>query len=108
MGSAPELNKPKIAVLQSRWTVSSGELVAVSLKAQEQVKFFGEASGGMTTNTGGEPILEDVILVISTGTFADRLGRSYQRHVEVEVDVEIPFEIATSFATDRAIQQAMR
>lgn len=106
MSSKPDLKKPKIAVLLSRWTVSSGELVAVALKDQENVKFFGEASGGMTTNTGGEPILDDVILVISTGTFADRNGKSFPH--SVDVDVETPLQLDATVASDICIQQAIK
>jgi carboxyl-terminal processing protease len=98
----PQFKKdPKIAVLTSRWTASSGELVATSLKGRPNTKFFGETTGGYTTNDGWEVINEEVILVISTGVYSDRNGKIYE--VNIPVDTEIPFEITKDKEKDNCI-----
>ena len=98
------IKSPKIAVLTSRYTVSSGELVAVAFKGQKNVRFFGEATGGYTTNTSGENILESVILVIATGVFCDRTGQSYPHNVPV--DELIDFKVESDKTKDLGIKTA--
>lgn len=93
-----------IAILSSRWTVSSGELVAVAFKGQENVRFFGEASGGQTTNTGWETIGNQIALVIGTGFFSDRNGVIYTENVPV--DEEILFVVESDKSKDTAIVKA--
>lgn len=96
----------KIAVLTSRWTTSSGELVATTLKNRTNTRFFGEATGGYTTNTGWEYIGNDIILCISTGVFSDREGIVYDKNIPV--DVEIPFQITSKIKNDEAIKSAIK
>jgi carboxyl-terminal processing protease len=98
--------KHKIAVLTSRWTVSSGEIVATAFKGRPNTKFFGEATGGSTTNTNGENIGGEVILSISTGIYCDRNGIAYE--INIPVDVEIPFEIFTDKEKDNCIMAAKK
>jgi carboxyl-terminal processing protease len=95
---------PRIAVLTSRWTVSSGEIVATALKGRPDTRFFGEATGGATTNTCFERIADEVILCISTGIFCDRNGVAYE--VNVPVDVEIPFKSSKDPAKDSCVLAA--
>lgn len=103
----PKFKKdPKIAVLTSRWTVSSGELVTASLKGRPNTKFFGETTGGYTTNDGWEVINDEVILVISTGIYADRNGKFYD--INIPVDIEIPFEITKDTEKDNCIIAAKK
>jgi carboxyl-terminal processing protease len=98
--------RPKIAVLTSRWTVSSGEVVAVSLKGVSNTKFFGEATGGYTTNTGWNIINDEVIVVIATGIFSDRNGKIYEQNIEP--DVEITFEVEKETTKDKGIIAAAK
>ena len=93
-----------VAVLTSRWTVSSGELVATAFKGRALTKFFGEATGSFASNTGWEIIKNEVILTISTGIFCDRNGISYP--INIPVDVEIPFTIIADPARDECIISA--
>jgi len=66
MDSTPKISTDeKVAVLLSRYTVSSGEVVAVSFKGRENTKFFGEATGGYTTVNGYDLIDEELVLIIS-------------------------------------------
>ena len=104
MKKGPKLKDPKIAVLTSRWTVSSGELVAVAFKGQENVQFFGEATGGYTTNTGWQVFDNKIALVIATGVYCDRNGVSYD--INVRPDVEIEFVVENDRSKDEGILQA--
>ncbi len=79
---------PKVAVLTSRYTVSSGELVATAFKGRPKTRFFGEATGSMTTNNAWEIVGGQVILNISTAWFADREGIVYRINIPVDVEVE--------------------
>ena len=54
-------------MLLSRYTVSSGEILATVLKGRPDTRFFGEASGGYTTNNCWEVIEDKLIMAISTG-----------------------------------------
>jgi carboxyl-terminal processing protease len=97
---------PPIAVLTSRWTESSGEIVATAFKGRPGTKFFGEATGGSTTNTNGEIIGGEIILNISTGIYCDRNGTAYE--VNIPVDIEIPFEIINDTEKDNCIIAAKK
>lgn len=105
-------NKPKIhkqshiAVLTSRWTVSSGEIVATTLKGRPNTKFFGEATGGATTNTNYEEIGGEIILNISTGIYCDRNGTLYEKNIPV--DIEIPFELEKETEKDKCVIEAVK
>ena len=96
---------PPVAVLMSRWTVSSGEVVATCFKGRPNTRFFGEMSGSLTTNTSWDIIGNEVILNISTGVFADRDGTIYPYNIPV--DVEVPFELPERVENDQCIQNAM-
>lgn len=96
--------QPPIAVLTSRWTVSSGEIVATALKGRPHTKFFGEDTGGATTNTNFEIIGGEIILNISTGIYCDRNGVAYEKNIPV--DVEVPFEVIANKEKDACILAA--
>lgn len=51
----------KVAVLISRYTASSGEVVACALKGQKNIKIFGEQTSGATTANSWTPIGKDVV-----------------------------------------------
>lgn len=105
-------NKPtfktpqKIAVLTSRWTASSGEIVATTLKGRPNTKFFGEATAGYATNVGWEIIDDKIIVAISTGIFADRKGVVYNKNIPV--DVEIPFEVVNEIDKDNCVTESVK
>lgn len=100
------IKEPKIAVLTSRYTVSSGELVATTLKGRPNTKFFGEATGSLTTNNGWEIINNEIILNISTGVYCDRNGNVYK--INIPVDIEIPFVIVAETEKDDCIKSAIK
>lgn len=97
---------PKIAILTSRWTVSSGEILATCFKGRPKTKFFGEATGGYTTNNNWEVINEQVILNISTGIYCDRNGTIYDTNIPV--DIEIPFEVVKETEKDKCVIEAIK
>ena len=97
---------PRIAVLTSRWTISSGELVAVALKGRPNTRSFGEATGGYTTNTNWEVIDDQVVLTLATGNFCDRKGTVYA--INVPVDEEIPFALVKEGEKDACIEAAVK
>lgn len=98
--------QPKVAVLQSRYTVSSGEVVATCFKGRPHTKFFGEASGSYTTNNNWEVIDDKVILNISTGVYCDRNKNIFKYNIPV--DVEVPFEITGNTESDLAVIEAKK
>ncbi len=103
----PKFKKqPKVAVLTSRWTVSSGEIVATCFKGRPNTKFFGEMTGSYTTNNNWENIQDEIILTISTGIFCDRNGTIYEYNIPV--DVEIPFEIIKDTEKDNCVIEAKK
>lgn len=97
---------PKVAVLISRWTASSGEVVATTLKGRHNTKFFGEATGGYATNTGWDVIDEKIALAISTGMFCDRNGVVYDKNIPV--DKEILFEVVKETEKDKCVIEAIK
>ena len=82
---------PKIAVLTSMYTASSGEALAVILKGRPQTRFFGEKTHGMVTSTDWKVIDDETFASISVAYYEDRNGVVYKQYVDV--DEEIKFEI---------------
>ena len=104
MKNDPPLDAPKVAILMSRWTWSSGEFIAVAFKGQKHTRFFGEHTGGYTTNNGWEVINDEIALVMSTGVYCDRNGIAYSKYVSP--DEEIVFEVESDKARDTGIRAA--
>ena len=96
---------PEVAVLTSRYTVSSGEVVATCFKGRPNTRFFGEMTGSLTTNTNWEVIENQVILNISTGVFADRNEIAYP--FNIPVDTDIPFAVWDDLKSDPCLQAAL-
>lgn len=97
---------PKVAVLTSRWTTSSGEVVATTLKGRDNTRFFGEATGGFATNVSWEVINEEILLLISTGVYTDRNKIAYT--INIPVDVELPFVIEKNISNDIGVTTAIK
>ena len=95
----------KIAILTSRYTISSGELVAIAFKGRAQTVFIGEATGGYTTGNGFDIISDELALVISQDVFMDRNGVIYYQNVPVDIDSE--FQHNTNLENDLQIQNAL-
>jgi hypothetical protein len=105
MKNKPKIKNAKIAVLTSRWTVSSGEIIAIAFKGQSNTKSFGEETGGYVTNNCYEVINNEIALIISTGIFCDRNGTRYVQNVRP--DVEILFKVEEDISKDLGIGAAI-
>ena len=103
--NSKKIRNPKIAILTSRWTTSSGEFVAVAFKGQKNTKFFGENTEGKTTENSWEIINNEIALVISTGIYCDRNGNVYVDNVKP--DSEITFEVEENIEKDKGIIEAV-
>ncbi|MCZ4408386.1 S41 family peptidase [Cryomorphaceae bacterium 1068] len=95
---------PKIAVLTSSYTASSGEALAVILKGRPDTRFFGNNSYGMITATDYHPIDKSTVMSISVSYYKDRSGKVYTTNVDV--DEEIRFVPAASLPSDLAVAAA--
>ncbi len=106
MDDAPKIDpSEKVAVLLSRYTASSGELVAVAFKGRPHTRFFGEETAGYTTGTGYEPLNEEFIMLISEDLFVDRNQIKYEPRVGVDVHME--FEPGATLANDPQVVRAL-
>jgi C-terminal processing protease CtpA/Prc len=96
---------PKIAVLTSVYTASSGEALAVILKNRQKTRFFGNKTIGLITATDYKQIDSLTIMSISVSYYKDRENNVYDKYVDV--DEEIAFEPKTEFEKDKGIIRAM-
>jgi carboxyl-terminal processing protease len=94
----------KVAVLLSRYTVSSGELVAVAFKGRDNTIFIGEETAGYTTGNGYDKINDELVLVISQDVFIDRNKNRYDN--KVGVDEHIKFQHNVSIENDNQVKRA--
>lgn len=96
-----------IAVLVGRITMSSGQMVAVSLVGRPRTRSFGTATAdGYITANLWMPLSDEVALNLASGFVADRRGRVYRRFVEPDELVDSPAQFDDP-AADRTVQQAM-
>ena len=106
MDNEPQIENPgKVAVLISRYTVSSGEFVAATFKGRDKTRFFGEATGGLTTNTNWVIIGSELIMSISSGVYCDRNGNIYSKNIPPDETVD--FEADKAPENDKGIQAAI-
>jgi carboxyl-terminal processing protease len=80
---------PAIAVLTSRLTVSSGEMLAIAFRGPAGTRSFGEATGGLSTMNMSMPLVDGAILVLTVSRAADRTGREYDGPIEPDEPVAI-------------------
>ena len=98
------LHDSKIAVLISKYTANSGEIVAITLKGRKNTKFFGEPTRGCTASTNWIYINHDLIMSVSESLFQDRKGNIYTDKVNPDVFVASK---PTSDGIDEPIIQAI-
>lgn len=96
---------PKVAVLTSMYTASSGEVVAVVFKGREKTRFFGEPTHGLTTVNDYTPIDSLSILLLSVSTYQSRDGVVHKSYVDV--DEHIPYHPNPLSADDSAVRAAL-
>jgi len=106
MDNQPKIStSEKVAVLLSRYTISSGELVAVAFKGRANTKFIGEKTAGYTTGNGYDFVTDDLILVISQDVFMDRNKVKYEN--KVGVDEAIEFQHHAKLENDNQMKKAL-
>jgi carboxyl-terminal processing protease len=88
---------PAIAVLTSRLTVSSGELLTIAFRGPSTTRTFGEATVGLSSSNMDFPLVDGAILVVTTSRAADRVGREYDGPIQPDQPVEIDW---TRIGTD--------
>lgn len=94
MSAQPRINpKEKVAILLSRYTASSGEMVAVAFKGRKNTKFIGEETAGYTTGNGYDKSTDDLILVISQDVFFDRNKVRYDHKVGIDEYIEFQHDV---------------
>jgi C-terminal processing protease CtpA/Prc len=96
---------PKIAVLTSVYTASSGEALAVILKQRPMTRFFGSKTMGMVTATDWKPIDDVTAMSISVSYYIDRDKNLYDKYVDVDEEVE--FKPGSSLQEDLGIERAL-
>ena len=106
MTAEPEItSNEKVAVLLSRYTTSSGELVAVAFKGRPNTRFIGEATSGYTTVNGYDKVTDDLIMLISQSVYIDRNNQRYDG--KVDVDEASEFVPTEDQMEDKQIQRAV-
>lgn len=95
-----------VAVLISRYTISSGEAVATTFKGRPNTSFFGEPTGGLTTVTNWEPIDEDLTMSIAVSYYVDRNNNVFEKNLQP--DEHIDFSPELDLSLDPAIISAQK
>lgn len=101
----PYAELPKVAVLTSMYTASSGEVVAVVFKGRDKTRFFGERTHGLTTVNDWTVLDSTSFLLLSVGTYQSRDGIVHTDFVSP--DEEITFVPDASSEDDEAIGAAL-
>jgi len=101
----PLTETPKIAVLTSVYTASSGEALAVILKERPKTRFFGNKTMGMVTATDWKQIDSLTMMSISVSYYKDRKNNIYDKYVDV--DEVIDFEPKVELSKDKGIHRAI-
>lgn len=95
----------KVAVLLSRYTTSSGEMLAIAFKGRKNTRFIGEATSGYVTGNGFDRIGEELLMIISQTIFVDRNEVVYDQNVGVDEAME--FVPTDDKSKDLQIQKAI-
>lgn len=96
---------PNVAVLQSEYTASSGEVVAICFKGRKNTRFFGAKSYGLTSVTDWTVFNDSTFMTVSTGYYQDRIGKVYKEYVDV--DEEFDFVKEPLSERDKTLERAL-
>lgn len=77
-----------VAVLMDGRTASSGEATAVAFRGRPNTRFFGEDTSGYATVNRGARLSNGANMVVTTGYYADRLGRAYPETLNPDEEIE--------------------
>lgn len=98
------LNPPRIAVLVSSYTASSGEALAICFKGKEQTKFFGNKTFGQVTGNRYQMINDSIAVNLAVNYYQDRNENIYKEYVDIDEYVEFTEEPLSE--NDLAIKKA--
>ncbi|MDC8005408.1 S41 family peptidase [Aureisphaera galaxeae] len=96
---------PKVAVLSSIYTASSGEVLVVMFRERKNTRSFGQKTNGMVTATDWTVIDDKTAMTISVGYYNDKKGNVYKEYVDV--DEEFPFVAEPLTDNDITLQRAV-
>lgn len=97
-GSAAEV---AVGVLIGPQTASSGEFVALALRAAPHARFFGSPSFGVPTANALHPISQGGFLALTVATTLDHLGRPVVGRLAPDVDSAKPERLAADWVLQR-------
>lgn len=83
----------KIAVLGSRYTVSAGEYVASSLKGVDNIKLFGEKTGGLSTTNGWFVLDSNWVYIPAIAYYMSIDSTVHKDGIIPDVIIESPLDI---------------
>ncbi len=107
MDNLPKIGaNEKVAVLLSRYTTSSGEMLAIAFKGRDNTKFIGEPTSGYTTGNGYDVVSEELVMIISQDVFIDRNKVKYKNRVGVDEFIE--FQHTIDMKSDDQINRAIQ
>lgn len=95
----------QVAVLTDGLTASSGEAVAVAFRARGDVRFFGEATWGLSTANAPFLLGDGAVIFLTVSTMADRSGTVYGG--ELLPDEPVVGEKTGDPGTDAALRAAL-
>ncbi|PHI18928.1 hypothetical protein CEQ90_15490 [Lewinellaceae bacterium SD302] len=110
--TCPELIKenPRIAVLVSRYTSSSGEVVASSFRGQPNVRLFGEQTAGYSTTNGWFVLDDKWVFMPATAYYMSVDGTVHKDGIlpDEEIIENFDLEIMLNGTTIEAARQWIR
>ena len=81
--------KHPAAVIIGAHTGSSGEAVAVAFRGQQDVRFFGQPTAGLTTSNEPVELSDGAVMILTMSNFTDRHGVQYGQDMSIEPDTAI-------------------
>jgi len=84
----PFTQNPKVAVLVSNRTGSSGEIVALAFKNRENAKLFGSKTAMYTTGNNNFTMSDGSMIFLATSIYCDRLKNLYPEGIEPDIAIE--------------------
>lgn len=100
--NAPRLPLPRfqpahVAVLIGPRTASSGEIVALLLAAQANVRTFGAATAGRSSANQAFPLSDGSALILTTAATIDREGQKYWEPIAPDVPADLAAQAAAEW-----------
>jgi len=89
-----QVDRPPIAILIGRDTLSSGEMLALAFKGIPNTILFGHATKGLTTGNDMFELSDGALIFLTTDVFVDRTGKIYGAAVEPDKPIIAGFSKA--------------